>query len=74
MGQKEELLSQMSDEELVKTINSILVMGDSEAKQVAASLVVKEASRRRETTNKELLDFQDFIVNTALKSIEKLKK
>jgi hypothetical protein len=74
MGQKEELLSQMSDEELVKTINSILVMTDSEAKQVAASLVVKEASRRKETTNKELLDFQDFIVNTALKSIEKLKK
>jgi hypothetical protein len=49
-------------------------MEDSLTKQVGASLIVREASRRKETTNKELLDFQDFIVNTALKSIEKIQK
>lgn len=74
MNLKEEILSQMSDEELVKTINSIMRMEDSLSKQVGASLLVREASRRKETTNKELLEFQDFIVNTALKSIEKIQK
>jgi hypothetical protein len=74
MGLKQEILSQMSDEELVQLINSIQTMSDGESKRVAATLVVQEASKRKETTNKELIAFQDFIVNTALKGIEKLKK
>lgn len=74
MGQKEELLSQMSDEELVKTINSVLVMeGDGDMKKSAYLMIVKEASKRRETTNKELIAFQDYIVDIALKGMEKLQ-
>lgn len=75
MGQKEEILSQMSDEELVKTINSVMVMkGDGDMKKAAYSMIIKEAVKRRETTNKELIAFQDYIVDTALKGLEKLKK
>ena len=74
MGQKEEILSQMSDEELVKTINSVLVMeGDGDMKKSAYLMIVKEASKRRETTNKELIAFQDYIVDIALKGMEKLQ-
>lgn len=74
MGLKEEILSQMSDEELVKTINSVLVMkGDGDMKKAAYLMIVKEASKRRETTNKELIAFQDYIVDIALKGMEKLQ-
>jgi hypothetical protein len=75
MGQKEELLSQMSDEELVKTINSVLIMeGDGDMKKSAYLMIIKEASKRRETTNKELIAFQDYVVDVALKGMAKLQE
>jgi hypothetical protein len=75
MGQKEELLSQMSDEELVKTINSVLIMkGDGDMKKSAYLMIIKEASKRKETTNKELIAFQEYIVDVALKRLAKLQE
>lgn len=75
MGQKEELLSQMSDEELVKTINSVLIMeGDGDMKKSAYLMIIKEASKRKETTNKELIAFQEYIVDVALKRLTKLQE
>lgn len=67
---KEDILRQMTDEELVKTIQGIKLIGD----RVGAELVLKEASRRTDTKNKELLEFQDFIVERVLKSFEKKNK
>jgi hypothetical protein len=75
MGQKEELLSQMSDEELVKTINSVLTMkGDGDMIKSAYMMIIKEASKRKETTNKELIAFQEYIVDAALKGLAKLQE
>jgi hypothetical protein len=67
---KKEILRQMSDEQLVKTIEAVKLTGD----KIAATLVLKEASRRTDTKNKELLEFQDFIVDRVLNSFDKNNK
>lgn len=75
MNLKQELLSKMTDEELVKTINSFKSFvnssgGDIDTFKIGIQLLINEASKRTKTTNKDLIEFQDYIVNRFLKKLE----
>ncbi len=65
---KEELLKSMSDEELVKTIDSFKLL---KHKSIGHILLIQEASSRINTKNKELIEFQNMIVERVLRSIDK---
>ena len=72
MNMREELLSKMSDDELVKTIQSVKTMSMmSPVMENAVYYVVQEASKRIDTTNKDLIEFQDYIVELVVKKWER---
>jgi hypothetical protein len=73
MSLKKELLSQMTDEELASTIQSIRTMinsGGFPNPKGAVSLLLDEVVKRKETTNEVLIEFQDLIVNSFLKETD----
>ena len=75
MNLKQELLSKMTDEELVQTINSYKSFvnssgSDIDTFKIGIQLLINEASKRTTSTNKDLIDFQDYIVNRFLKNLE----
>jgi len=73
MSLKKELLSQMNDEELASTIQSIRTMinsGNFPNPKGAVSLLLDEVVKRKETTNEVLIEFQDLIVNSFLKETD----
>lgn len=74
MSLKKELLSAMTDDELGKTINSIrtmINMGNFPNAEGVVSLLLDEVVKRKDTTNKDLIEFQDLIVNSFIKASKK---
>lgn len=73
MNTKEYLLSRMSDEELARTIKSVKTMVNSGNTYMAPAIIllVKEVSKRPKTKNKELIEFQDCLVNKFQEKMEK---
>lgn len=60
----------MSDEELAKTINSVKIMVNEGMpnSEGIINLLLSEVVKRKNTTNRDLIEFQDLIVNSFIKA------
>lgn len=67
MSIKEDLLSKMTDEELVQTIESVRKLGVTENAEAIGMMIIQEAAKRKDTTNQSLIEFQNYIVELILK-------